>query len=309
MSRITLLDGGMGQELIKRSPAEPTPLWSARVMLDYPELVKEVHLENIRAGARLITVNAYSATRDRLEPNGFGDRFEELQVRACELALQARDESGEEVTIAGCLPPLQWSYRPDLAGSSDQTAAIYAEIARLQAPHIDLILCETMSSADQGLGAVEGAVEGGGGKPVWVSWTILDTMLDGDSGRLRSGETLAEAVAALAGLPVAARLLNCSRPESLTAAMPALAALGGRFGGYANGFAGISGDYGPGSTVKALSGRTDLGPEAYADLAMGWVDQGATIVGGCCEVGPAHIAELARRLEAAGHEIIGGTNV
>ncbi len=81
MRRITLLDGGMGQELIKRSPAEPTPLWSARVMLDYPELVKEVHLENIRAGARVITVNAYSVTRDRLEREGFGDRFEELQGR------------------------------------------------------------------------------------------------------------------------------------------------------------------------------------------------------------------------------------
>ena len=304
MSRITLLDGGMGQELIKRSPGEPTALWSARVMMDDPELVKDVHLDYIRAGARVITVNAYSATRDRLEPHGFGDRFEELQRRACELALRARDESGEEVAIAGCLPPLMWSYRPDLAGSSDQTAAIYAEIARLQAPHVDLILCETMSSADQGLGAVRGALEGGGGKPVWVSWTLRDD----DSGRLRSGETLAEAAAALDGLPVAARLLNCSIPEALTAAMPELAALGGRVGGYANGFTGIVSDYGPGSTVKALSGRTDLAPEAYADLAIGWVADGATIVGGCCEIGPAHIAEIARRLTAAGHEIIGDTN-
>ena len=206
MSRITLLDGGMGQELIKRSPGGPTALWSARVMMDDPELVKDVHLDYIRAGARVITVNAYSATRDRLEPPGFGDRFEELQRRACELALRARDESGEEVAIAGCLPPLMWSYRPDLAGSSDQTAAIYAEIARLQAPHVDLILCETMSSADQGLGAVRGALAGGGGKPVWVAWTLRDD----DSGRLRSGETLAEAAAVLDGLPVAARLLNCS---------------------------------------------------------------------------------------------------
>ena len=126
------------------------------------EAAVERALDYIRAGARVITVNAYSATRDRLEPHGFGDRFEELQRRACELALRARDESGEEVAIAGCLPPLMWSYRPDLAGSSDQTAAIYAEIARLQAPHVDLILCETMSSADQGLGAVRGALEGGG---------------------------------------------------------------------------------------------------------------------------------------------------
>jgi homocysteine S-methyltransferase len=45
-------------------------------------------------------------------------------------------------------------------------------------------------------------------------------------------------------------------------------------------------------------------PEAYADHAMAWVDQGATIVGGCCEVSPAHIAEIARRLRAAGHTIV-----
>mgnify|MGYP003868039337 FL=1 len=49
--------------------------------------------------------------------------------------------------------------------------------------------------------------------------------------------------------------------------------------------------------------RRDLGPETYANFVMGWVNQGATIVGGCCEVGPAHITEVARRLREAGHEI------
>jgi S-methylmethionine-dependent homocysteine/selenocysteine methylase len=301
MSRIVLLDGGMGQELIKRAPEGPTPLWSARVMIDHPEIVKAVHLEYIRAGARVITVNAYSATRDRLEGAGFGDRFEELQRTACELAKAARDESGEDVTIAGCLPPLQWSYRPDLANDPDEIAPAYTEIARLQAPHVDLFLAETMSAAGQGLGAVRGAVEGGGGKPVWVAWTVSDD----DSGLLRSGETVAKASAALDGLPVAARLLNCSPPEAISAALPGLAALGGPFGAYANGFGAISDDFTPGSTVKALSGRTDLGPAAYAAFALGWVEAGATIVGGCCEVGPAHIAELARRLSAAGHDIVG----
>ena len=304
MSRIVLLDGGMGQELIKRAPEGPTSLWSARVMIDHPEIVKAVHLEYIRAGAKVITVNAYSATRDRLEGAGFGDRFEELQRLACELAMQARDESGEDVTIAGCLPPLQWSYRPDLANDPDEIAPAYAEIARLQAPHVNLFLAETMSASGQGLGAVRGAAEGGGGKPIWVAWTVADDA----SGLLRSRETVAEAAAALEGLPVAARLLNCSPPEAISAALPGVAALGGPFGAYANGFAAISDEYKPGATVKALAGRADLGPAAYADFALGWIDQGASIVGGCCEVGPAHIAELARRLRAAGHDIVGDLN-
>jgi S-methylmethionine-dependent homocysteine/selenocysteine methylase len=306
MSRITLLDGGMGQELIHRSPARPTPLWSARVMLDYPELVTQVHLENIRAGARVITINAYSATRDRLDPAGLGDQFEPLQRRACELALRARDESREEVTIAGCLSPLYWSYRPDLVRPVAETEPIYAEMAALQAPHVDLILCETMCSAEEGLGAVRGAASTG--KPIWVAWTVDDA----DGSKLRSGETLAEANAALDGLPIAARLVNCSKPEAVDRAMPALVALGNSsgwpMGAYANGFTEIAAPFKPGATVERLMARKDLGPEAYADFAMGWVAEGATIVGGCCEVGPAHIAELARRLRAAGHEIVGGVN-
>jgi S-methylmethionine-dependent homocysteine/selenocysteine methylase len=299
MSRIILLDGGMGQELIRRSPDEPTPLWSARVMLDHPELVTQVHLENIQAGARVIIINAYSATRDRLDPAGLGDQFETLQRRACELALRARDQSGEDVTIAGCLSPLYWSYRPDLVRPVAETEPLYAEMAALQTPHVDLILCETMCAAEEGLGAVRGASSTG--KPVWVAWTVDDA----DGTRLRSGETLAEANAALDGLPVAARLVNCSKPEAIDMAMPGLAALGGPVGAYANGFTEIAAPFEPGTTVERLSARKDLGPAAYADFAMGWVAQGATIVGGCCEVSPAHIAELARRLKAAGHEIVG----
>jgi S-methylmethionine-dependent homocysteine/selenocysteine methylase len=57
-------------------------------------------------------------------------------------------------------------------------------------------------------------------------------------------------------------------------------------------------------TVDTLSARTDLTPERYADQVMEWVGAGATIVGGCCEVGPAHISEIARRLTDAGHTIV-----
>ena len=77
------------------------------------------------------------------------------------------------------------------------------------------------------------------------------------------------------------------------------------FGAYANGFTHISGNFlKDAPTVKELTHRHDLTPEKYADFAMAWVAQGATIIGGCCEVGPDHIRHLAARLTAAGHEII-----
>ncbi len=294
MKHATLLDGGMGQELLRRTNAVATPLWSAQVMYDHPDVVQALHLDYINAGADVITLNAYSSTRCRLEPSGFVDRYEPLQRLAGELALAARDESGHDVTIAGCLSPYGWSYHPELAPPFDELWPQYAETAALQAPYVDVFLCETMGSAEEALAAATGAATTG--KPVWVAWTLRDD----DRGVLRSGETLAAANAALDDLDVAVRLLNCSTPEAITAALPALLAAGPRVGAYANGFTQIDAAFTQGATVEHLHGRSDLGHGEYADVAMGWLDSGARVVGGCCEIGPAHIAEIARRLDVHG---------
>ncbi len=291
MSGIILTDGGMGQELLRRSHAAPTPLWSARVLIDEPGLVRDLHVEFIDAGARVITINAYGATPERLAREGERELFEPLQRRAIELAETAREQAraGDGVLITGCLPPLFGSYHPRLTIPYDETLAIYRRIVAQQADRVDVMLCETMASAEEGRAAATAAAESG--KPVWVSWTLAD---EGPP-RLRSGETLATAARALDGIPVAARLVNCSRPEAVTAALPELVALGGTAGAYANAFTAVDA-LEHGGTVDVLAAREDLSPAAYADFALGWVAAGATIVGGCCEVGPAHIAELRDRL-------------
>ncbi|MEZ2333647.1 homocysteine S-methyltransferase family protein [Mesorhizobium sp. RCC_202] len=297
MTSIILTDGGMGQELVRRSSSEPTPLWSARVLIDEPDLVRDLHAEFIRAGARVITINTYSATPERLAREGAEDLFKPLQKRGIELARQARDEAGD-VAIAGCLSPLFGSYAPALTISFEETLDIYRRIVAEQAEGVDLFLCETMASTEEAHAAVTAASESG--KPVWVSWTLADH----GAPRLRSGETVAEAASALDGLTVAARLLNCCRPEAITAALPELIGLGGPVGAYANGFTSVEA-LEHGGTVDVLHARHDLDPKAYADQAIGWVDGGAQIVGGCCEVGPAHIAALRDRLVQAGHQISG----
>ena len=286
---VTLLDGGMGQELLRRADAEPTPLWSAQVMIDQPELVRDAHADFIAAGADVITINTYTATRCRLGPAGIEHRYEQLQTLAGDLAVAARGER-EDVSFAVCLSPYGWTYRPELAPAFEELWPLYAETAALQAPHVDLILCETMGSIDEALAAATGA--SATGRPVWVSWTLRD---DG-SATLRSGEPLVEAVAAVRDLAPAALLANCSFPETMGAALGALATGGVPYGAYANGFGHIVDDYAPGSVTTVLGNRPDLDPAAYADVATGWVAAGATIVGGCCEIGPGHIAELARRL-------------
>jgi S-methylmethionine-dependent homocysteine/selenocysteine methylase len=87
--------------------------------------------------------------------------------------------------------------------------------------------------------------------------------------------------------------------------MPVLAGMGRPFGAYANGFQKITKEFmGQDATVEALKSRPEMTPARYADFVMGWVGQGATIVGGCCETGPGHISEIARRLREAGHRIV-----
>ena len=325
MAEVVLLDGGMGQELVARSQQPPSPLWSAQVLLEEPELVAAAHRAFLEAGATVITLNAYSATPERLARAGREDLFEPLQARAVELAQRARDAvlSGREgagtadgatgdpggaaaptnaqaatpIAIAGCLPPLVASYRPDLSPAPDQALATYRRIVAAQADGVDLFLAETLASIAEVVAAATAARESG--KPVWVALTLDDDA----AGVLRSGEPVADALAALADLGVDARLLNCSRPETIDAAWDAFAAPPGTCGAYANGFTSVTALV-PGGTVDSLEARRDLTPAAHAEVALSWVARGARIVGGCCEVGPQHIRVLAAGLRAAGHTVV-----
>lgn len=297
MARITLLDGGMGQELIARSGDDPTPLWATRVMIDHPGLVKAIHADYFAAGATVATTNTYAVLHDRLADFGLDPWFHALHLRALAEAHEARAEAGRGL-IAGSMGPLGASYRPDLTPPVAESAAAYAEKAALLAPYVDVILIETISS----LGLAEGALIGakGAGRSVWLSVSVDDR----DGSKLRSGEPVEGLRALLAAHPAAAVLANCSVPEAMEAAMAVLSTLGLPFGAYANGFTHISGNFLKNApTVKELTHRHDLTPEKYADFALRWVEMGATIVGGCCEVGPAHIRHLADRLRAAGHQI------
>ncbi|WP_417524947.1 homocysteine S-methyltransferase family protein [Marinovum sp.] len=298
MTDITLLDGGMGQELVHRAGDQPTALWSTRVMMDHPGLVAEVHGDFFAAGATIATTNTYAILRDRLRHAGVEESFHELHDRALGEAERARAAYGSG-RIAGAVGPIGASYRPDLHPARDEALAIYSEIAGILAPRVDLILCETVASLAHARDILDATVPEG--KPVWLACTVDDE----DGSLLRSGEPVAEAAQIAKAHGAAAVLANCSAPEAIAAALDGLATAGLPYGAYANGFTQITKDFLKANpTVDALSARRDMGPETYADHAMQWVAHGATLVGGCCEVGPAHIAEIARRLTAAGHTLI-----
>ena len=158
---IILLDGGMGQELIKNSKSKPHPLWSTYVMSEEPELVKKAHVDFIEAGASVITLNTYSTTPERLEANDLSDKFSFFHKKAIDLAREAIDHTQKDVLIAGCLPPLVWSYRPDKAPDYDKCVDLYLQIVREQENFVDLFICETMASIKEAKAAVVAAKTSG----------------------------------------------------------------------------------------------------------------------------------------------------
>lgn len=299
MRDIILLDGGLGQEIYKRAGQPAHPLWSARVMMDNPEIVKEVHQDFVSAGSRIITINSYTCTPTRLQRDGQIQWFEKLQKLALQMALEARDELGasaEDVQIAGCLPPLIGSYTTD-ERSFQQLKDEYRQISTIESPKVDLFIIETISNTQEAKAAIEAALETR--KPVLLSFTLSDKNPE----TLRAGETIEEALKAMSDYPLNGLLFNCSFPETITEGMKALQHLEIPYGGYANGFTSVEA-LKPGGTVNVLSARKDLDEKKYAHHAMNWIQKGASMVGGCCEVGPAYIHYLQNELLKEGHEIV-----
>ena len=298
MKKIVLLDGGLGQEIFHRARQPAHPLWSAKVMMDQPEIVKDVHLDFIQAGAKVITVNSYTCTPTRLERDGRPEWFENLQKQALELAHAARQESGTDasrVQIAGCLPPLIGSYT-DNHRPFEQIKDEYRQIAEIQAPEVDIFIIETISNIKEAKAATEVALETG--RPVMLSFTLSDTQPD----TLRSGESLEDALEAVSAYPLNALLFNCSFPEIISRGLDGIKHLDIPYGGYANGFTSVK-PLRPGGTVEALAAREDLDEVTFTQHAIDWIRKGATIVGGCCEVSPAYISHLHRKLQEKGYRV------
>ena len=292
-----LLDGGMGQELIKNSKSDPHTLWSTYVMLKEPELVRKAHVDFIEAGASVVTLNTYSTTPERLEANNLLDKFSFFHKKAIDLAREAIDHTQKDVLIAGCLPPLVWSYRPDKAPDYDKCVDLYLQIVREQENFVDLFICETMASIKEAKAAVMAAKTSG--KTIWCGLTLEDNQ----NCELRSGEKLIDCVNELQSLGQEEFVLNCSFPEVIDKGMTILSRNSKFFGGYGNGFKSIE-PLKTASNVSVLSARTDLGPKEYSKHALNWANQGASVVGGCCEIGPSHIKHLHDTLIENNFEIV-----
>ncbi len=290
---VTLMDGGMGRELARRGVSTRTGLWSAQALIEAPEVVVDTHKDFIAAGARIITTNSYSCVPSYLGKANQADRYLELAALAGSLARRAVEESGAEVRIAGGLPPLSESYRPDMVLGDDQARPIYAALAKALEPHVDLFLCETMSRIRESRNAAMEAKAASNGKPVLVSWTLNEEPGAG----LRSGESVANAFMAVADLDLAGHLFNCTHPDAIEAAIGVITGLTDKpTGGYPNRF-----DVPAGFTLDnevRVQERKDFGTEHFVQAAQRCSDKRATLFGGCCGIGPEDIAALRTRMQS-----------
>jgi S-methylmethionine-dependent homocysteine/selenocysteine methylase len=179
----------------------------------------------------------------------------------------------------------------------DEARPILQTLVRGLAPHVDHWQGETLSAIEEAE-LVREVVDATGGpaRPLWLSFTLEDEAHVSGQPRLRSGQQVAEAVAAAIRLGAAAVLFNCSQPEVMGEAMSAArgvvegsgAAL--RIGVYANAFPPQPKDATANAGLSDI--RADLTPHAYLEFAKSWRRAGASILGGCCGIGPEHIAVL-----------------
>lgn len=283
MPNFLILDGAMGTELTRRGVDTHLPLWSAKALMDAPDVVAQIHADYVTAGAQVLTSNTFRTNVRALGKANLGHRARELTFTAVALARQAA-QAGANVKVAGSLAPVEDCYSPDLVPSEAELDAEHGELARnLADAGCDFILVETMNTIREAVAGAKAAAATG--LPFWASFT-LDSQ-----NNLVSGESISAAVQAILPLQPQAMLVNCIPVAQVSGALGLLrAALDGSnipFGAYGN--VGHVDDEVGWTLTHAVS------PAAYAEAAQDWQNLGASIIGGCCGTLPAHIAQLSKR--------------
>lgn len=287
--KITILDGGMSRELKRIGAPFKQPEWSALALMEDPDKVKQAHANYIEAGAEIITVNAYAVVPFHIGEEQFQTNGNALATLAGELAKKAASEAEKPVTVAGCIPPVFGSYRPDLF-DKNKASEILKVLVNAQQDSCDVWLAETISSIEEA--RVIKHVLGDTSKPFWLSYTLQDE--DASQSYIRSGESVEDAVHAALDMNVQSILFNCSKPEVMKTAIQKAKAIINKdiqIGVYANAFTDSKNDDSKANeTVSKI--RDDMTEEAYLKYSKEWADYGATIIGGCCGIGPEHIKVL-----------------
>jgi S-methylmethionine-dependent homocysteine/selenocysteine methylase len=296
--KLTLLDGGIGRELKRIGAPFSQPLWSAQALIEAPHYVTQAHQNFIQAGAEIITVNSYACVPFHLGEVRYQQQGAALARQAAIIAKETASHAKEgqnktprTVLVAGSLPPPLGSYRPDLF-EKQPALDILTTLFEAQDDYVDLWLAETIASIEEA-NAIAHVLKDST-KPCYYAFTLSDEI--GKTARLRSGESVIDAIEAILKNKVDGIFFNCSIPEVMEQAIRDTTSLLEKhnrqldIGAYANSFTPISQGHKANLTTQ---GSRDLSPEEYLVFAKKWHSLGATIIGGCCGIEPSHIKVLA----------------
>ncbi len=282
---IIVLDSAMGTELEARGADISLPLWSARALFEKPDTVRQIHIDNIDAGADIITANTFRTQRRTFEKADYNykglnaaDSAIELTNAAVELAKEAVMITHDEVLVAGSIATLEDCYKPELAPDTDTLCTEhYEHVLNLVNAGADLLLPETMNNIRE-ISAVLNQIHKTGNE-------YMISMICRNNKELLSGELIKDAVNIIEKFSPAAIMVNCIHPSMAEGIITTLKSLTERpIGVYAN--------VGGAEHEKGKRFELDVSPAGYLDYAMKWKRMGAVIIGGCCGTNPEYIRKL-----------------
>jgi homocysteine S-methyltransferase len=282
-----ILDGGMGQELLARGVKPISNLWSATALMnkDYHQIIKDCHLDFINSGAEIILTNTFGCRRRRLEENQIENRFEELNTTAVKLAKQSVKESGKKVLIAGSLPPQNFTYLPEL-GDKEKIKQNFYDQAKILNEGVDLFYLDVLSSFDE----IEIAVQSikNFNKPFVIGIHFKK------NGLLPSGEKLHDVIEKVKNFKPTAITGSCVAYEDVMSVKNDFLNSGLPFGFKVNAFREIPIGWKPDSSNPnlALGKNEDITVLKFQEISKEFIDMGAKLIGGCCEIKPAHIKKI-----------------
>jgi len=291
-----ILDGGMGQELIKKGLKPQGTLWSASALIEekYHQLVTDTHLDFINAGADVIVTATFTARRIRLVQNKCEEHFERINTKAVELALKARDISKKNILIAGGLPNQYQTYSENLGDDLNLIEKNFYDQAKLLKSNIDFFYLDVMGSGKECEIALKTIKSFN--LPVLVGVHIRK------NGKLPSGENISDIVKKYKEENWVGIIAACVHPESYEIIIKELKNLDIPYGFKLNAFKNIPDDYAVreastwgkgGNPTKILGSREDITENKFYEFVKKFKDAGATILGGCCEIRPSHINKIA----------------
>ena len=294
-----ILDGALATELEKRDCDLKDPLWSAKILMDNPDLISAVHRDYFAAGADCVITASYQATLAGFMARGLSEsEAEELIRQAVLIARRTRDDFWEKKPDHGNRPrPLVAAsvgpygafladgseYRGDYQLSEDELIEFHRRrMQTLIAAGPDLLACETLPCFAEAR-ALARLLADHPGVYAWISFTAKD-------GRhTRNGERISECAKWLDDYEqVAAIGINCTEPRFIPELIDEIRQSTGKpILVYPN-----SGElYDPVQKCWFAAGA-----ENFAALAIEWHSRGARIIGGCCRTGPEEIRAIRQKL-------------